>query len=198
VKRSSLKARTPLRAHARLERRTPLRARRQQVGGAHASRSTKALSRVGTAAQPLVALEGQQENPPMYPKPARRSKAAPAQIKRTWMKPKPPRRIERDKIWQPYSDFVHHPDTPCAGVAAFPGHVCEGAHEQAHVRDMTGIGRKEPANQTIKLCDLLHDEYDGRQKGRHFTGWSLDDKKAWFRKQIAIFHAMASARGIAC
>jgi hypothetical protein len=110
---------------------------------------------------------------------------------------KPPRRLERDRAFEPYSDMLHEPETPCAGVGAFLGHVCEGEKQQAHLRDMTGTSRKEPANQTITLCAGLHDEYDGRKPGR-FDHLSKAEKKEWFRKQIAIFHAMASARGIHC
>ena len=78
-----MKRGAPLKSFTRLERRTPLRARRQEVGGDHGPRNSK-RSYVGPAAdaQPLVALEGQ----PKFPKPAPRSHGAPAQIKRSPMR----------------------------------------------------------------------------------------------------------------
>lgn len=100
---------------------------------------------------------------------------------------KPARRRERDCEYDDYTAWLH--TQPCDGLTSFPGHICDGPIQQAHLRDMTGLGRKELPTDSIPLCMALHDEYDGRRPAERFKGMDLDNKKTWMRGRIAVYQA---------
>ena len=70
----------------------------------------------------------------------------------------------------------------CQGAKYLIGHKCSGPIQMAHLRDHTGMGRKEPPRMTTMLCRELHQDYDQR-KGR-FAKWDLEAMKMWMRGAI--------------
>lgn len=179
-----MKRGAPLKTYARLERRTPLRARRAPDGGHNASRSTKALSRVGAVTQPLVAPEGQ--HIALFPKPAPRVKAAPARLKGSRIKAKPPRRLFGPDSDPAYLAFIR--EQPCDGIELFPGHVCLGPVDPDHLRNHTGIGRKEHDHTCIPKCRLgLHRQWTDRTGP--FKDWSNERRLEFHLQRMAVMRA---------
>lgn len=164
-----------------------------KVGGSHASRS-KAETLKGASAQPLVALEGQQGiNLPKFAKPAPRVKAARAPLPRSRMKAKRARRIDRETPQEKlYKAWIH--TQPCVGEhfgKTDVGHKCEGAIEQSHERNMTGLGLKSNNLRSIPMCAWLHrlwEQHDG-----WFRGWSKEGRRLWFGARVDKFNARFNA-----
>lgn len=102
-------------------------------------------------------------------------------IKRGWMKKQPPRRIERDAPEAGYTHWLHA--QPCRAIGVIRGHVCKLPIQAAHLRNHTGLSRKEPAHLQTSLCDGIHDEYDERRG--YFECWDDVRRVEWFLARVA-------------
>lgn len=122
-----------------------------------------------------------------FPKPQPREKRPRRPLKRhTWMARRRPRRLSRAGSDPAYLAWLHA--QPCHLDAGYMYHEhCEGRIEAAHLRDMTGLGLKEPDRNAIPLCSLAHRMFD-QHKGI-FLGWSKLERFAWFMGAIAVTQA---------
>ena len=115
------------------------------------------------------------------PKPTARPKGRKKGLQRTRIRRKRARRIDRETSAEAhYRAWVH--EQPCEAYSP----SCFDTVEQAHLRDMTGLGRKESGFKTIPLCSWHHRAYD--QAGGVFRNWTLPERKSWFRQRIADAH----------
>jgi len=93
---------------------------------------------------------------------------------------KPLRRLGRDEGERGYTAWLHYQVCRAVGVV---DHPCSDRTQAAHLRDHTGVGRKEPADRQTSLCDVIHGEYDERRG--HFEGWTNEARVEWFNARIA-------------
>ena len=102
-------------------------------------------------------------------------------LKRTRIKRKPPRRLDGPGSDPGRLEFARNQE--CVGVAAFPGHFCVGPIDPSHLRNHTGMGRKEPDSATTTKCRALHELWETH--AGPFAGWSNEKRIAWMLLRIA-------------
>lgn len=120
------------------------------------------------------------------PKPQPRPKKPHKGLSRSRMKRKRARRIDRKTdLERKYTAWIHEPFGACVGVQAFngcPRHECEGPIEQSHERHNTGLGLKAKDTRSIRMCRLLHSEWE-QHKGP-FLGWDNLVRANWFGARV--------------
>jgi hypothetical protein len=138
-----------------------------------------------------------------FPKPVKKAKT-PKPLKRgSYMKRKRARRIDRkteaEKAWLAHIHVEGARSGVCeawrwwmSSLDVTDGHVCIRPFEAAHIRDMTGLSRKESDLETILLCKPIHEQYD--QANGLFAGWPKTTRKEWFRARLADARARATSR----
>lgn len=180
---SSLAYPKPIRAD-RLK--AKLASRRPQDGGHHGPRTTKkSKRRVGADAQPLVALEGQPQTLGLkFAKPAPRVKAAPARLRGSWIKAKPPRRLFSPSADPARLEFVRH--QRCAATYLDGSGDCwlapGRAVNEANHAEILGMGMKDVDARTFSLCSGHHGKWTAH-KG-FCEGWTREERKAFEEKEI--------------
>ena len=186
-----IRQRSRLKSHAGLKRRTPLRATKFPKPSAERSSGTRGPSmtrlrgsaparRRGSGAV-VEATPSASPSTLAFPKPMKRVKAAPAQIKRTRMKRKLPRRLSGPGSDPGRLEWCRN--QPCVGQLAIPGHFCTGPIDPSHIRNHTGAGRKEADSQTAPKCRALHEMWE--QRMGVFAGWDNPKRLAWMLLRIA-------------
>ena len=112
-------------------------------------------------------------------------------LRRSPLRRKRLRRLDRPGSDPGYKAWVH---TQCCSVGSMGlGWWCEGPIQQAHLRNGTGIGRKEPDRNSIPLCRSHHEQYD--QHRGVFEGWDRSRRLAWFLLRIAEANAAYIEQG---
>lgn len=162
-----MKRGAPLKTRARLARRTPLKSS-GCFGLATRSRSGPAA---GASVNPSWNTRGLAGGGALTKSPLKRKKP---------MRRKPPRRLERDAPEAGYTHWLHYQVCRAAGVVP---HDCSHRTQAAHLRDHTGLSRKEPAERQTTLCDVVHQEFD--QRRGYFAGWSNEARLEWFLARVA-------------
>jgi len=136
--------------------------------------------------------------------------AAHTGMKRSFIRPKPPRRLETEDAGR--MQFAR--ESMCV-VRELPGHICVGRMQASHERNPqgglpTGGGRKEDARLTVGMCERGHLAEWERHAGA-FAGWSKqqrhdfmlvhytalnekwdalsDDARDWWQERAAIVKA---------
>lgn len=119
-----------------------------------------------------------------FPKPVKAKKTPKRKKRHT------PKRVEKEtpaeKAWKAW---VHQ--RPCAGIRSFTNHgnYCYLNVQQAHLRDMTGLGLKESNYLSIPLCMDLHSAHDeargpfapmGREGRKHWMFARLIEERAQY------------------
>ena len=102
-------------------------------------------------------------------------------LRRSRMVRRAPRRVARQTAEETrFIADVHL--LPCVGVAAFPGHACEGRIEQSHASAL-GMGMKSAPMESWPFCSSLHrawELHDGP-----FRGWSKLARRAFATAAVA-------------
>lgn len=102
------------------------------------------------------------------------------------MKRRRSRRIDRKTPAEAhYTAWIH--GRPCVGRGTIPFHICEGPIQQAHIRDMTGLGLKASDFLSVAACRDLHESYD-QAKGI-FESYGKEGRKHWLYSRIIEAHA---------
>lgn len=139
-----------------------------------------------------------QPKPTKRPKAPRKPMARSKPMKRTWMKKRPPRRLEREsESEKAYKQWIHGQACVMAGLLAHP---CDGEIQMSHERDRTGAGRLESPLRSVPMCRHHHLEHWHADSTRgYFAGWQPETRKEWMRGEIAKanerFHASSAALG---
>jgi hypothetical protein len=55
--------------------------------------------------------------------------------------------------------------------------------EASHLRNMTGMGRKEPDDKAVPMCPSLHRDWE--QHTGYFMRWTKEHRLEWFTARIA-------------
>lgn len=121
-----------------------------------------------------------------HPKPTPRAKKPRQALRRTWMRRRATSRRQDKLTTEDKRHLAWKATRPCVWHDV-PGHTCEGPVQVAHLRDMTGTGRKEGARDTIPMCMGLHADHD-QAKGP-FLGMSKTRRKTWFVGWIMVLNA---------
>lgn len=117
-----------------------------------------------------------------FPKPEPRPKKAPKQLRRTWMRKKPPRRLSRAGSDPAYLAWVRTQPCKVPGCASTLIH----AH---HAGRRPGVGLKASDITAIPLC--LHHHACWHQAIGVFAGLSKLERFAWSQRAIAATQAAA-------
>lgn len=131
-----------------------------------------------------------------FPKPVKREKARKPLQRSKAMHKRSARRISRKSDEERlYLEWLHRQECCAKGIQfirdgytvthwCYAGMYDRIGVEAAHLRDMTGMGRKESDLTAIPLCRELHDDLDNRAP-HFFKGWPLQAKKDWHRLRQA-------------
>ena len=103
---------------------------------------------------------------------------------------KRPRRLSRAGADPAYVSWIH---TQRCVMHGKDSHACSGRIEQSHLRNMTGMGRKEPDKQSAPMCTSLHRQWE--QHTCRFSGWSKFERFAWMVARIAETHLAYQLEG---
>lgn len=103
--------------------------------------------------------------------------------RRTPIKRKRARRIDRKGDGERRFTTWIHDNQRCVGHGLIASHVCSGRLEQAHARNMTGLGLKESDLNSVPMCSALHAAFDGHTAW--FRGWSKEERRVWFMARVA-------------
>jgi len=112
------------------------------------------------------------------PKPTRSPKEPKRLRRRSWMRRKTPRRIDRETPAEKYyKRWIHGEPCVCG---------CTRPVQQSHLRNMTGAARKENNFMSVAQCAEDHQAFT-ENRGR-FIGMTKFERFSWFIGQIARVH----------
>jgi len=133
-----------------------------------------------------------------FPKPVRAAKSPrklllrrSSRLRRTWMRPRRPRRLDTAQSNPAYLDWLH--TRGCCALGLDTLGRCGGRIEAHHAGRKPGVGMKCPDDEAIALCTVHHD-----QLTRHvgvFAGWSRFERRQWSDAWIATMQAAFLSAG---